>query len=124
MSPPSTRAQSRRRRSLVISLTAVVVVAFGWLLGTLAAGWGPKLGLDLAGGFQVVYAPIHPKQATSTDINETVDILTNRVNGLGVSGATVSTQSGSNGTQIVVSAPGVQNSQRVLRQIGQTGKMY
>lgn len=124
MSPPSTRAQSRRRRSLIISLTTVLVVAFVWLFGTLAAGWGPKLGLDLAGGFQVVYAPIHPKQATSTDITETVDILTNRVNGLGVSGATVSTQSGSNGTQIVVSAPGVQNSQRVLRQIGQTGKMY
>jgi preprotein translocase subunit SecD len=124
MSPPSTRAQSRRRRSLIISLSTVVLVAFVWLAATIAAGWGPKLGLDLAGGFQVVYAPIHPKQATSTDINETVDILTNRVNGLGVSGATVSTQSGSNGTQIVVSAPGVQNSQRVLRQIGQTGKMY
>jgi preprotein translocase subunit SecD len=124
MSPPSTRAQSRRRRSLLISLTAVVVVALGWLAGSLAAGWGPRLGLDLAGGFQVVYQPIHPKLATSTDIAETVDILTNRVNGLGVSGATVSTQSGTNGTQIVVSAPGVQNAQQVLRQIGQTGKMY
>ncbi|MGH9090990.1 MAG: protein translocase subunit SecD [Acidimicrobiales bacterium] len=124
MSPPSSRAQARRQRSLLLSLVIVVVVAFGSLAGVLAAGWGPKLGLDLAGGFQVVYQPVHPKSATSTDITETVDILTNRVNGLGVSGATVSTQGVSGTTNIVVSVPGVKDAQSVLRRIGKVGKMY
>ena len=37
---------------------------------SLAAGWSPKLGLDLAGGLSVVYQPQgHPSQA---DLNETV----------------------------------------------------
>jgi preprotein translocase subunit SecD len=124
VSPPSSRAQARRQRSLLISLSVVVVVAFGSLAGTLAAGWGPKLGLDLAGGFQVVYQPVHPKAATATDITETVNILTNRVDGLGVSGATVSTQGVGGTTNIVVSVPGVKDAQSVLQRIGKVGKMY
>ena len=42
----------------MLSAMIVVVVAFGSLAATLAAGWSPKLGLDLAGGFSVVYKPV------------------------------------------------------------------
>ena len=118
MSPPSSRAQARRRRSLMLSAMIVVVVAFGSLAATLAAGWSPKLGLDLAGGFSVVYKPV--QHATTSELNETVTILSNRVNGLGVSGATVSTQ----GNEIVVSVPGVKNARTVLKVLGQTAQLY
>ncbi|MHB8219817.1 MAG: protein translocase subunit SecD [Acidimicrobiales bacterium] len=118
MSPPSSRAQARRQRSLVVSIVLVLAVAFGSLAATLAGGWKPLLGLDLAGGFSVVYQPV--QKATASDLSETVTILTNRVNGLGVSGATVGTQ----GNEIVVSVPGVKNSQQVLKTIGQVAQLY
>jgi len=118
VSPPSSRAQARRQRSLVISVVLVLAVAFGSLAATLAGGWKPLLGLDLAGGFSVVYQPV--QKASASDLSETVTILTNRVNGLGVSGATVGTQ----GNEIVVSVPGVKNSQQVLKTIGQVAQLY
>ncbi len=114
---PAARPQARRPRALVVSLVVVVVVALGSLAGVLAAGWSPRLGLDLAGGFSVVYKPAHP--TSQANLNEAVNILTNRVQGLGVSGATVNTQ----GDQIVVSVPDVSNPNQVLRQIGQTAQL-
>jgi len=124
VSPPSSRAQARRQRTLVISLVVVIVVAIASLAGTVAAKWSPRLGLDLAGGFSVVYQPVHPKAVSATDLNETVNILTNRVDGLGVSGATVGTQKGSGGTNIVVSVPGVKDAQQTLKTIGRVGQLY
>ena len=118
MSPPSSRAQARRKRSLVLSVMLVVIVAFGSLFATLAAGWKPLLGLDLAGGFSVVYKPV--THASASELSETVTILNNRVNALGVSGGTVTTQ----GDQIVVSVPGVKNPTAVLKTIGQTDQLY
>jgi len=118
VSPPSSRAQARRQQSLVISLLIVVVLAFGSLAATLAAGWSPKLGLDLAGGLSVVYTPVH--KTSQANLDEAVTILNNRVNGLGVSGAEVSTQGGN----IAVSVPGVKNGQALLQAIGQTAQLY
>ncbi len=48
-----------------------------------------------------------------------VTILTNRVNGLGVSGATVNTQ----GDEIVVQVPDVKDPNQVLKTIGQTAQL-
>ncbi len=118
MSPPSSRAQARRQRSLVISLTIVIVVAVASLAGVLAARWSPRLGLDLNGGLSVIYKPAH--KVSQTDLNQTVTILTDRVNGLGVSGATVGTQGG----DIIVQVPGVKNGQQILKTIGQTAQLY
>ncbi len=118
MSPPSSRAQARRQRSLVLSLAIVIVVAVGALAGTLAARWSPRLGLDLDGGLSVIYKPAH--RVSTTDLNQTVSILTNRVNGLGVSGASVGTQGG----DIVVQVPGVKNGHQILKTIGQTAELY
>jgi preprotein translocase subunit SecD len=78
------------RRSLIVSLVLTIAIAFGSLAATLSLGWGPKLGLDLAGGLSVVYKPA--THATTADMQEVVTILTNRVDGLGVSGATVNLQ--------------------------------
>ena len=42
------------RKSLIVSLILTLVIGFGSLATTLSLGWGPKLGLDLAGGLSVV----------------------------------------------------------------------
>ncbi len=105
------------RRSLVVSLFLTIAIAFGALGTTLALGWGPKLGLDLAGGLSVVYKPA--THATKSDMQEVVTILNNRVNGLGVSGAEVNLQ----GKNVVVSVPGVKNARAVLAAVGQTAQL-
>jgi len=106
------------RKSLVVSLILTLVIGFGSLVTTLSLGWGPKLGLDLAGGLSVVYKPTTP--ATPTQLNEVVTILSNRVNGLGVNGATVNVQ----GKNVVVSAPGVKDARKVLAIVGQTAQLF
>ena len=117
MPPASSPTIRRSSRRLVVSLAAVVIVIVGTFGLTLAAGWSPKLGLDLAGGLSVVYQPQgHPSQA---DLKETVAILNNRVDALGVSGAQVQTQ----GSNIVVTVPGVKNARAVLETVGQTAQL-
>ena len=109
--------QTGSKRSLLVSLILSLVIAFGSLGVTLGLGWGPKLGLDLAGGLSVVYKPATP--ATPADMKEVVTILNARVNGLGVSGATVQLQ----GKNVVVSAPGVKDARSVLAAVGQTAQL-
>src|ERR1019366_2903259 len=105
------------RRSLIVSLILTIAIAFGSLAATLSLGWGPKLGLDLAGGLSVVYKPT--THATTADLQEVVSILSNRVNGLGVSGAKVNLQ----GKDVVVSVPGVTDARNVLAIVGQTAQL-
>ncbi len=67
------------------------------LIGT----WKPALGLDLEGGTQIV---LTAKGNVSKDnLNEAAGIIDSRVNGSGISEATVNTQGGN---QIVVQVPG------------------
>ncbi|MGH9046002.1 MAG: protein translocase subunit SecD, partial [Acidimicrobiales bacterium] len=101
-----------------MSLVVVVVLALGALAATLAARWSPRLGLDLAGGLSVVYKPAH--KVSTADLHEAESILTNRVSGLGVSGATVGTQ----GDDILVQVPGVKDGHQILKTIGETAQLY
>ncbi|MGH3264480.1 MAG: hypothetical protein ACRDNS_21070, partial [Trebonia sp.] len=68
----------------------------------------PKLGLDLVGGTQVIFTAVAPGGTTpsASSMQQAKQILTARVNGTGVTEATVVIQ-GSN--QIVVSIPGQTN---------------
>jgi preprotein translocase subunit SecD len=102
---------------MIVSLILTIAIAFGSLVATLSLGWGPKLGLDLAGGLSVVYTPA--THATTADMQEVVTILNNRVNGLGVSGAAVNLQ----GKNVVVSVPGVTDARRVLKLVGETAQL-
>jgi preprotein translocase subunit SecD len=114
------RAQRRQRRNLLISVVVVVAIAIASFSAVVAAKWSPRLGLDLAGGVAVVYTAVG-HNVSQADLNETVNILNLRVDGLGVSGATVQT---TGKDQISVSIPGVTDAQQVLNQIGQTARMY
>ncbi len=109
----------RQKRNLLFSVVAVVVIALGSFAGVLSAKWTPRLGLDLAGGLSVVYRTAN--SVPQSELQETVTILSNRVNGLGLSGAQVST-TGRN--EISISVPGVKNAGQVLPEIGQTAQLY
>ena len=88
---------------------------FAALLGLFAVLYGivfwphqprtPKLGLDLQGGAQVILKAqtLNGKAPSKSSLDQARQIITNRVNGLGVSSAEVVTQGND---RIVVSVPG------------------
>jgi len=107
----------KNKRSLWVSLLAVIGIAVIALSATLAAGWSPKLGLDLDGGLAVTYQTARP--VSQAQLDTIVTILGDRVNA-GTSGATVASQ-GTN--QIAVSIPGEKNVQAVLKNLGNTAEL-
>jgi len=106
------------KRSLVISLVVTVAITIIVFAATLGAGWTPKLGLDLAGGSEVVYKPAHP--ISSGEMDTTVNVIRNRIDGAGVSGATVDAQGGN----VVVQFPGEKNPGKLIALIGTTAQLY
>jgi preprotein translocase subunit SecD len=108
----------KNKRNLWVSLMAVVAVAVIALSATLAAGWSPKLGLDLDGGLSVVYQTHRP--VTSAQLSTITTIINDRVNA-GTTGATVDSQ-GKN--EISVSIPGEKNTQQVLATLGNTAQLF
>jgi preprotein translocase subunit SecD len=81
----------------------------------------PKLALDLAGGTTVTLTAVTESGKTppSSQMNQAVSIMRNRVNGLGVSEADVTRQGND---VIIVQVPG-QGQQRVVDLIGTTAKL-
>jgi preprotein translocase subunit SecD len=96
----------------------MLVISFGSLFATISAGWTPKLGLDLAGGAEVVLTPANGK-ITSSQLGVSETIIRNRVAGFGVSGATVDIQ----GSQVVVQVPGVKNARKLIQLISSTSQL-
>ncbi|WP_430869136.1 protein translocase subunit SecD [Demequina aurantiaca] len=94
------------RKSLT-TLGAIVVVLYALLAVGVAVGgasWTPGLGLDLAGGRQIILTPVvdNGEEITQTDLDQAVIIMRNRVDASGVAEAEISTQY----PNIVVSLPG------------------
>ena len=101
-------AQSRSyARRALIALTVLTLTLTGVLVGAMYwsdAQSAPKLGLDLEGGTQII---LEPKTAagqtvSAEQLNQARDIIVQRVDAGGVSGAEVTTQGDRN---IVVSIP-------------------
>lgn len=81
-----------------------------------------RLGLDLQGGTQVILVPRAVQEgATITDaqLQQTVEIIRQRVNGLGVAEADVTVQGSGNSSAIVVAVPGV-SQERIVELVGRT----
>jgi preprotein translocase subunit SecD len=93
---------------------AVVALYLGVFLGPAQT---PHLGLDLRGGTEITLTahPIGSGKITKSALNQAVDIIRQRVSGLGVSNASVNTQGSNN---IVVEVPGKGHS--VLNSVGET----
>ncbi|MFI0412078.1 protein translocase subunit SecD [Actinomadura sp. 3N508] len=116
MAPPSIAPKPGRT---LLALFAILVVLSG------VAVWQgqttPKLGLDLAGGTTVTLTAktSSGKNPPAQQMDQAVKIMTQRVNGLGVSDAEVAKQGSNN---IVVNVPG-EGQGRVVSLIGTTAKL-
>ena len=116
MAPPT---QIRPWRSL-LALAVATLALIGWAFwpGTQHT---PQLGLDLRGGTQVTLQPRTDNGVIPTDqqVQQAVEIIRQRVNGLGVAEAEVTTQGSGSNASIVVSIPGV-NNQEIADTLKQT----
>ena len=105
------------RRNGLFSLIFIVVLAVAGLAGTFAAGNEPQLGLDLQGGVSVVLEPT--EESDDEAIGQAIEIIRQRVDGLGVAEPEISRQDDA----IVVQLPGVTDREKALEVVGQTAEL-
>ena len=101
-----------------LALFAIIVIgvyALVFFTGSKTAE--PKLGIDLQGGTRVTLVP-QGDEPTSEQLQDARNILENRVNGMGVSGASVVVD----GNTIVIEAAGDDTAE--IRNIGQTSQLF
>jgi preprotein translocase subunit SecD len=108
-----------KTRRYKIMLIVGLVVSFGGLAGVIAAGASPKLGLDLEGGISVIL------QATGEDVqeevlDETVNLIRDRIDALGVAEPEVSVAGNEN---VLIQLPGVEDEEAALELIGTTAQL-
>ena len=97
------------------AIIIVVIYALIFLTGDRSAK--PKLGIDLQGGTRVTLVP-QGAEPTQEQLDQARNILENRVNGMGVSGAEVIVD----GDTLVITVPGEDTSE--ARAVGQTSQLY
>jgi preprotein translocase subunit SecD len=117
VAPPSSSKPVRLLVALAILIAGLLVAAF-WP-GTDST---IRLGLDLQGGTQVILKPTpvtEGESITEEQLQQTVSIIRQRVDGLGVAEAEVTTQGSGDGAVIVVSVPGV-NQDRIVDLVQRT----
>jgi preprotein translocase subunit SecD len=104
VAPPATTKPLRALVALAVIMLGLIAWAF-WP-GTDST---VRLGLDLQGGTQVILLPKPVTEGgtiTDEQLQQTVTIIRQRVDGLGVAEAEVTTQGSGDGAAIVVSVPG------------------
>jgi preprotein translocase subunit SecD len=106
-----------RRR--LIGLGIVLMLSWGGLALVLTQGILPKLGLDLSGGTSVVLTA--PAGTDPEVLEQAVEIMRRRIEDVGGVQEPEITISGAN--TVLVQLPGVEDEQRALDAIGQTGQL-
>lgn len=112
-------ADMRRYVGTLVVLAVVLVVC---VIGFTPLNQKITQGLDIQGGVSVIMTASKPDggDVTDADMETAVTIVTNRVNSLGASEATVQRQ-GSN--QILIQIPGATDAQAAIDTIGTTGTL-
>ena len=100
--------------ALLLGLQTAGAIWWGW-------GWAPKLALDLEGGTQIILTPTleDGQQVTEEQLQQSVEIIRNRIDAAGVSESEITTQGGD---KIVISIPGTPD-QETLDRIQQSAKL-
>ena len=99
---------------------AVTIGLVGVLLGlSIWQGNSPLLGLDLQGGTEVILRPTEGQEYSGEDLDQAREIISRRVDGLGVAEPDITRQ----GNNIVVQLPGVEDQERAIDLIGQTAEL-
>ncbi|MDO4908386.1 MAG: protein translocase subunit SecD [Corynebacterium sp.] len=95
----------------------LVIIIYVLIFTTGSKSPTPKLGIDLQGGTRVTLVP-QGQTPTQDQLTQARQILENRVNGMGVSGASVVVD----GNTLVITVPGSDSSE--ARSLGQTSQLY
>ena len=98
-------------------LIVTVVIIVGVFSATLLSSSRPVLGLDLQGGISIVLFPV--KGTDLSSLNTAVDVIRNRIDGLGIAEPNVQRQ----GSTIVVDLPGVKDRTKAEAIVGQTAEL-
>ncbi len=104
------------RRKVILLLVTVFIIV-GSFLATILGSSRPVLGLDLQGGTSIVLAPL--KGSDLSTLDTAVQIIRNRVDGLGIAEPNVSRQ----GDNIVIDLPGVKNAAEADQLVGKTAEL-
>ena len=117
MAPPAGRF--RPWRNLAI-FAGVVAVLYSLVYFTGGGGATPKLGIDLQGGTRVTLTArtVDGRPPARESLDQARQIIEQRVNGIGVSGAEVVLD----GTNLIITVPGENGDQ--ARTLGQTARLY
>ncbi len=110
----------RRQATYAIGIVVVAVVG---IVYTWQADNEPLLGLDLQGGASVVLEPepnADGSEVSDDVLDQAVEIIRNRVDGLGVREPEITRQ----GSTVLVQIPGVDDQQRALDLVGQTAELH
>jgi preprotein translocase subunit SecD len=112
----------KQRNALLIGLIVLLVAISWWQFWPL--GTKIRQGLDIRGGASVILTAQGEKGApvTADQMQRAETIVMNRVNGFGVSEASVQRQ-GSQGDSILVQLPGIKDPQKAIDALGSTGKL-
>ncbi len=111
---------NRRRYFFVLLFVLGLVIASALVIANKAT----KLGLDLQGGLELVYQgqPTGTSTAVSgEDIEDSISIIEERINKLGVSEPEVARLGNE---EITVSLPGITDANRAAEQVGTTAQLY
>jgi preprotein translocase subunit SecD len=104
-----------RRRVTLLIITVLAIV--GVFTATIVSSSRPVLGLDLQGGISIVLFPV--KGTDLSALNTAVDVIRNRVDGLGIAEPDVQRQ----GNTIVVNLPGVKDRTKAESIVGETAEL-
>jgi len=110
-----------RKRHLFVLLFVLGLVVIS---GIVIANKETKLGLDLQGGLELVYQGQPTGTATEVsgqDIEDSISIIEQRINKLGVSEPEVARLGD---REITVSLPGITDANRAAEQVGTTAQLY
>ena len=111
------KGKKRWPARLLALFTLIVIGVYALVFFTGSKSAEPKLGIDLQGGTRVTLVP-QGEEPTSEQLEDARNILENRVNGMGVSGASVVVD----GNTIVIEAAGDDTAE--IRNIGQTSQLF
>lgn len=101
----------------LVGLVIVLAIAWGGLGAVTAAGYSPLLGLDLQGGTSVILTA--PEDTDPELLEVATGIMTRRIEDFGAVQEPDIAISGDD--TVVVQLPGVENEQRAIEAVGQTG---
>lgn len=103
----------------LVGLLVVLGIAWGGLTAVVAAGYTPRLGLDLQGGTSVV---LTAPEGTDPELLEVAtSIMTRRIEDFGSVQEPDIAITGDD--TVVVQLPGVEDEQRAIEAVGQTGRL-